>query len=134
MATIEIWRWNAVLGAVRGETKLGLKDGLSVWASDAMKSIEEDLEVLVVLEKLLDEREIEDLLQHKGVVLSGVNDLNLQIIIGLGANGLNVDIWNIGNLVFGKVLGSLKDLVGDRLWSWSTVCEVVLDTEVVLWA
>ena len=98
-----------------------------------MEGVEKDLEVLVGLEELLDEREIEDILQHEGVIFAGVNDLNLQITVGLGANGVDVDIWDIGNLVRGDSLGSLVDLVCDRLWGWSTVCEVVLDTKVVLW-
>ena len=63
-----------------------------------------------------------------------MNDLNLKIAIFLCANCAEVNIGDVGNLVRGKGLGGLEDLVGDALGGGGTVGQVVLHTEVLLGA
>ena len=111
-----------------------LEDCLSVWASHAMESIEEYFEIRMCLEKFLDQREIKDILQHLDVVCGGINNLNLQVPISLCANCSNVDFWDVRQLVGSQSFGSCKDLICNGLWSWSTVCKVVLDAKVILGA
>ena len=111
-----------------------LEDSLSVWASDTREGIEEDFEVGVRLEKLLDEREVEDIFQHLSVVGARIDDLDLEGTICLCANCVDVNIWDIGDLVGSKFLGCFEDLVCDGFWSWSSVCEIVFDSEIILWS
>jgi hypothetical protein len=85
-------------------------------------------------EELLDQVEIEDVLQHVDVVGGAVDNLDLEAAICLGADGANVDVWDIGQLIGGQRLGGFEDLVGDGFGSRSAVGEVVLDAEVVLGA
>jgi hypothetical protein len=60
-----------------------------------------------------------------------VQDLDLELAILLGADGAQVDIWDIGNFVRGERLGGFVNLVRDALGRWGTVREVVLDAEVL---
>jgi hypothetical protein len=59
-----------------------------------------------------------------------VDDFNLEVAILLCTDGAEVDIGDVGDLVGGEGLGRFVDLVGDALGRWSTVRQVVLDTEV----
>jgi hypothetical protein len=61
-----------------------------------------------------------------------MNNLNLEVAVGLGTDRRKVNIGNVGNLVLGEGLGGLVDLVGDALGSGGTVGKVVLDTKVLL--
>jgi hypothetical protein len=84
----------------------------------------------VLLQERLDEVKVKDVLEHLEVVLGRVDDLNLEIANLLCANLAQVDVWDVGDLVGGKGLGGLVDLVGDALGGWCAVGEVVLDAEV----
>jgi hypothetical protein len=81
-------------------------------------------------EELLDQVKVKDLLHHLQVIGRGVNNLNLEGTVGLGANVGGVNIGNFGDLVGGKGLGGFEDLVGDGLGSGGTVAQVVLDTKI----
>lgn len=131
VAAVEVGAGDTVLGGAL-ETKLLLEDGGSIRTSDTVQAVKEDLEIGVGLEELLDEVEIEDVLEHLDVVNSAIDDLNLEGAVGLGADGGDVDIGDVGDLVGGEGLGGLVDLVGDGLGGGATVGKVVLDTEVVL--
>lgn len=131
VAAVEVRAGDAVLNST-SEAKLILEDGLAVRASDTVKAIEKDLELGVRLKELLDGGEVEDVLEHGGVVSGAVDNLNLERAIGLGANSLQVDIRDSGNLVGSQGLGGFEDLVGNRLGSRATVGQVVLDAEIVL--
>lgn len=133
VAAVEVGRGDAVLGAV-GEAELALEDGLAVGAGDAGEAVEEDLEVLVLGEEALDQVEVEDVLQHLKVVGDGVDDLDLEGAVGASADRGDVDLGDVGDFVGGQGFGDLEDAVRDGLWGWTAVGEVVLDTEVVLWA
>ena len=61
-----------------------------------------------------------------------MNDLNLKIAIFLCANCAEVNIGDVGNLVRGKGLGGLEDLVGDALGGGGTVGQVVLHTKILV--
>jgi hypothetical protein len=88
----------AVLGATR-DSKFLLEDLDTVVTSDTVEAVEEDLEVLVLSKELLDEVEVEDVLEHLDVVLGAVDDLDLERAVCLGANGREVDIGDVGDLV-----------------------------------
>lgn len=133
VAAVEVGAGNTVLCGV-AQSKLLLEDGLSVGTSDAVKTVEEDLEVGVGGEELLDKVEVEDVLEHGNVVGSAVDNLDLEVAVGLGTNIGDVDIRNVGNLVGSQSLGELVNLVGNGLGGRATVGEVVLDTEVILGA
>lgn len=120
----------AVLGAAL-DTELLLEDLDTVVTGDTVKAVEEDLEVLVLGEELLDQVEVEDFLQHLDVVLGAVDDLDLERAVGLGADGGEIDVRDVGDLVRGDGLGLLEHLVGDTLGRGSTVGQVVLDSKVL---
>lgn len=82
-------------------------------------------------EELLDEIEVEDVLEHVDVVSSAVDNLHFERAIGLGADGGDINVWDVGEFVGSQGLGDFVDLVGDRLRGRATVGEVVLDAEVV---
>lgn len=88
----------AVLGATL-DSKLLLEDLNTVVTSDTVEAVEEDLEVLVLSKELLDEVKVEDVLEHLDVVLGAVDDLDLKRAVGLGANGGQVNVGNVGDLV-----------------------------------
>lgn len=131
VVTTKVGLGNAVLGGTL-LAELLLKDIDAVVSSDTAEAVEENLEVGVLLEESLDEVKVEDVLEHLDVVLGRVDDLNLEVAVGLGADRGKVDIGNVGNLVLGEGLGGLVDLVGDALGSGGTVSKVVLDTKVLL--
>lgn len=131
VSTVEVGRGDAVLGRAR-QSQLLLKDVLAVRASDTGQAVEEDLEVGLVGEELLDQGEVEDVLQHLGVVGSAVDDLNLEVAVRLGANGRQVNVGDVGDLVGLEGLGGFVDLVGDTLGGGATVGQVVLDTKVLV--
>ena len=124
----------AVHGAGGRETELLDEDVHAVGASDTVHTIEEDLEVLVGAEEVLDQVKVEDLLHHGHVVGSGVDDLDLERTVGLGADDGGVDIGDIDVVVGGEGLGGFVDLVGNGFRGGGTVGQVVLDTEVVVGA
>ena len=39
-------------------------------------------------------------------------------------------LWDVGQLVFLDCFGNLVNLVGDTLWCWSTIGEIVFDSKV----
>jgi hypothetical protein len=121
---------HAVLCAV-GDAEFLLEDVNTVVASNTAQAVEEDLEVGVLLEERLDEVKVENVLEHLKVVCGRVQDLDLELAILLGADGAQVDIWDIGNFVRGERLGGFVNLVRDALGRWGTVREVVLDAEVL---
>lgn len=129
VATIEIRRRLAVL-CCPGQTQLFLKDVLAIRTSDTGQTVEEDLEVGVVGEELLDQGEVEDILEHLSVVGSAVDDLDLEVSVGVCANLREIDIGDICDLVGLESLRGLVDLVGDALGRGATVGQVVLDTEI----
>ena len=88
----------AVLGAT-SDTKLLLEDLDTVVTGDTVEAVEEDLEVLVLGEELLDEVEVENVLEHLDVVLGAVDDLDLERAVGLGADGGEVNLRDVGDLV-----------------------------------
>jgi hypothetical protein len=88
----------------------------------------------VLLEERLDEVKVEDVLEHLEVVLGGVEDLNIEVADLLRADLAQVNIGDVGDLVGCDGLGGLVDLVGDAFRCRCTVCEVVLDTEVLVGA
>lgn len=88
----------AVLGAT-SDTKLLLEDLDTVVTGDTVEAVEEDLEVLVLSEELLDEVEVEDVLEHLDVVLGAVDDLDLKRAVGLGADGGEINLRDVGDLV-----------------------------------
>lgn len=133
VTAVEVGARDAVLDGA-SEAKLILEDGLAVGSSDTVETVEEDLELGVRVEELLDSGEIENVLQHGGVVGSAVDNLNFERTVGLGANSLEVDIRDSGKLVGGQSLGGFEDLVGNRFGGRATVGQVVLDTEIVLGA
>lgn len=133
VAAVKVGAGNAVLCGA-GEAKLLLEDGLAIGASDAVKTVKEDLEVGVRGKELLDGVKVENILEHRGIVGRAVNNLDLESAVGLGADSSNVDIGDGGELVGGQGLGRLKDLVRNGLGGGATVGKVVLDTEVVLGA
>jgi hypothetical protein len=94
----EIGLRNAVLGATL-DSKLLLEHLDTIVASDTVEAVEEDLEVLVLSKELLDEVKVEDVLEHLDVVLGAVDDFDLERAVGLGANGGEVDIGDVGDLV-----------------------------------
>lgn len=133
VATVKVGGGFAVLNGT-GEAKLLLEDGLAVGASDTVKTVEEDLEVWVGDEELLDKLKVEDVLEHGDIIGSAVDNLNFKGAIGLSANGVDVDVGDIGQLVRSQGLGGFVDLVRYGLGGGATVGEVVLDAEVVGWA
>lgn len=133
VAAVEVGAGHTVLNSA-SEAELSFEDGLSVGASDTVESIKQDLEVGVGGEELLDEIEVEDVLKHVDIVGGAVDDLNLKGAVGLSAEGRNINIGDVGNLVRGQGLGSLVDLIGNGLGGRATVGEVVLDAEIVLGA
>lgn len=73
----EVGLGHAVLGAV-GDAELFLEDVDTVVAGNTAQAVKEKLEVGVVLEKLLDQVEVEDVLEHFKVVLGRVDNLDLK--------------------------------------------------------
>lgn len=132
VATAKVGLGLAVHGAAGGQTQLVDEDVNTVGASDTVHAIEQHLEVLVGLEEIADEVEVEDLLHHGDVVGGGVDDLNLDGAVGLGADGGGVNIGDVNVLVGGEGLGGFEDLVGDGFGGGGAIGKVVLDTEVVL--
>lgn len=63
-----------------------------------------------------------------------MDDLHLKVPVSLCADCGKINIWDVGNLVGGEVLGSLVDLVRDAFRSRGTVGEVVLDSKIFVWA
>ena len=61
-----------------------------------------------------------------------MDNFHFEIAIGLGANGGQIDIGNISNLVRGEVLGGLEDLVRDALGGRCTIREVLLDAKILV--
>lgn len=120
VATAEVGLGDAVLRRA-GEAQLLLEDGLSVRARDTVETVEEGLEVGVVLEELLDQVEVEDLLHQFQIIGGAVHNLDLEVSVRLSANGGDVDVWDIGDLVGGEGLRSFVDLVGDALWGGTSV-------------
>lgn len=102
MTAVEVWRGLAVLDGVIAKTEFPAEDSMAVGARDTGQSIEEDLEVGVLNEELFDQVKVEDVLQHVDVVVGAIDDLYLEAAICLGADGLDVDIWDIGQLVGGQ--------------------------------
>ena len=98
VATVEVGARHTVLCGV-AEAKLLLEDSLSVRASDTVETVEEDLEVGVGREELLDEVEVEDVLEHGNVIGSAVDNLNLEVAVGVGTNIGDVNVRNVGDLV-----------------------------------
>lgn len=131
VAAVEVGARDAVL---RGslEPQLRLEDGFAVRSSDTVKSVEEDLEVWVRAEEALDDIKVKDVLEHRNIVGSAVNDLDLEGAIGLGANGGDINVGNGCNLVRRERLGSLVDFVGDGLGGGATISQVVLDAKIIL--
>lgn len=128
--TVKVGAGNAVLGGT-SESKLLLKDGLAVGASDSVKAIKQDLEVGVGGEELLDGVKVKDVLEHGDVVGGAVDDLNLEGAIGGCANGGDVDVGDGSKLIRRQGLGRLVDLVGNGFRSGTAVGQVVLDAEIV---
>jgi hypothetical protein len=130
VATVEVGAGDAVHGAVLGQTQLLDEDVHTIGTSHTVHTIKQHLEILVGAEELLDQVKVKDLLHHLEVIGGGVNNLNLQGTIGLGANGGGVYIGNFGDLVGGEGLGGFVDFVGDGLGSRGTIAQVVLDTKI----
>jgi len=63
-----------------------------------------------------------------------MDDFDREGTIFLCANVGKVNLREFGDLVGREVLRSLKDLVRDTLWGWSTVGKIVLDTKVLVWS
>ena len=63
-----------------------------------------------------------------------MDDLDLERPVGLGTDGDEIDVLDIGDLVGLEGLGRLEDLVGNTLWGGSAIGKVVLDTEIFIWA
>lgn len=99
VAAVEVRAGDAVHGAVLGQTQLLDEDVHTIGTSHTVHTVKQHLEVLVGAEELLDQIKVKDLLQHLEVIGGGVNDLDLQGTIGLGANGGGVDIGNFGDLI-----------------------------------
>ena len=83
------------------------------------------------LEERLDEIKVEYVFQHLDVVLSGVNNFDLERAIRLGADGAEVDIRDIGDLVGGQGFGNTVDLIRDTFWCRCAVCKIVFDAKVL---
>lgn len=88
----------------------------------------------MLLEEGLDQVKVEDFLEHLEVILGRVNNLYLERTICLGANALEVDLWNVCDLVGCDALGELVHLVGETLWGWRAIGKVVFDTKVLGWS
>jgi hypothetical protein len=78
----KVGQGNAVLGGTL-LAELLLEDVLTVVSSNTAQAVEEDLEVGVLLEESLDEVKVENVLEHLDVVLGRVDDLNLEVAVGL---------------------------------------------------
>jgi len=103
VVTAKVGLGNAVLGRTL-LAKLLLEDVDTVVSSNTAQTVEENLEVGVLLEERLDQVKVENVLEHLDVVLGGVDNLNLEITVGLAANGGKVNIGNVGDLVLGEGL------------------------------
>lgn len=95
VSSTKIGQRNAVLDRRLGKTELLEEDGLGVRTGDAMKTVEEDLEVLgVFVQEFLDQREVEDLLEQGHVISDGVDDgdfgRSIREISGFGKVDLHV--------------------------------------------
>lgn len=132
VATAKVRQGLAVHGAAGGQAELLLEDVHTVGASDTVHAVEEHLKVLVGVKEVLDQVEIEDLLHHSHVIGGGVDNLDLDGAVALGANDGGVNIGHVNVVVGGEGLGSFIDLVGHGLGGRSTVGQVVLDAEVVI--
>lgn len=104
MTTAKIWRWLAVLGARAWESELFLEDSFTIWACNTVEGVKENAEGLVLLQELLDEIEIKDFLEHIDIISSGVDDFDFQITVCLASDCGDIDIRDIGDLVFGEGL------------------------------
>ena len=84
---------------------------------------------------MLDQWEVEDAFHQLRVGSSGVDHVHQQVAVLLVLAQLGqVQLREVlDDLVGGQLLGLLPDLVCDRFWGWSTVGQVVLDTEIVGW-
>ena len=134
VAAAEVRFRDAVLARGGREAEVLLEDCHAVGAGDAVQAVEEDFEVRVGGEEGLDQREVEDRAQHLGVVGDGVDDLNFERAVGLGTDGVDGELGQLGDLVGGQGLGDGEDLVGDRLGGGGAVGEVVFDAEVRVWS
>ena len=81
-------------------------------------------------EEVFDHWEVEDVFQHLDVVGYGVNDFDFEGAVSLGADSGHVDVWDVGDFVFGKRFGGGEDLVGDGFWCRGSIGEIVLDAKV----
>lgn len=133
MVATEIRLWDAILSGIF-ESKFFLKDVNAVRPCNTAEGIEQDLEIRMLLCERLDEIKVEDLFHVVDIVLSGMDDLDREGSIFLCTNIGKVNIRELDNLVGREVLGGLKDLVRDALWSRSAVGKVVLDAEIFGWS
>ena len=132
MATTEVRGWHAVLGATTRKLQLLLENSNGIWACDTVQCIKKHFEVLVFLQKALDEIEIENLLDHDEVVRDWIDDLDLEGSISLCADRCQIDVWKIRNLITGQVFSYIKDLVRHGLRCGGAIGQIVFDTEIIL--
>ena len=133
MASSEVGRRNAILGAAAGKAKLLFEDCDAVGAGDTIESVKEDLEVFAGGKEFLDEGKVEYVFEHLNVIACGIDDFHFDGAIGSGAYGGHVDIGDIGYFVFGERFRSSKDLAGDGLWCGCSIGEVIFHAKVLVW-
>ena len=139
----EIWVWVpttevggglAVLSAAAGKAEFFFENSNAIGAGDAVEAVKEHFEVVMAGEKLFDQGEVEDVLEHGDVVSCGVDYLNIQASVASEANGVDVYLLNLSNFVGCESLRGSKNLVCDGFWGWSSICEIIFDTKISVWS
>lgn len=92
VSTAEVGKRDAVLRGGFRKTELLLEDVDTVGAGNTAEAIEKDLEFGVALQEALDQAKVEDLLEELDVIGNAVNDLDLEVSVGVGANGLEINL------------------------------------------
>ena len=132
MTAAEVGQRHAIDHRTRQRTETAFENLDSVGARDRMHRVEAHAEA--TREQATDGVEVEQRLHQRGVRRHGIDDVETERTDLMRAKVVEVEVRQVGDLVFTHDARALGHFVGERLRRRATVAGVVLDAEVAIGA
>ena len=130
MVAAEILERHEIAGRAVGRTQPPLQDFLSVGSGDSVHGVEAHTETR--LEQGAQRVEVEQALHQLGIIGHGVDDFDLDAANFEGAQLVEIDRIDIGDLVGRDHLAAGIDRIRQLLGRWAAIFGIVLDAEILM--